>query len=68
MDLLLQIVEDGCVEELPKRDVQSVAELLDGGHSGAVVPPADNIVESGLGHAAEGRQPVDGDFPLGTEL
>ena len=68
MDLLLQIVEDGRVEKLTQGDVQTVAELLDGGYGDAVVPPADNIVEGGLGHAAESRQPVDGDLPLGTEL
>ena len=68
MNFLLQVVKDGSVEELPQGDVQSVAEFLDGGHGGAVISSADDVVERGLGYAAEGRQPVDGDLPLGTEF
>ena len=67
-DLLLQIIEGGDVEKLPQGDVQPVAELLDSGDGDAVVPAADNVIESGLGHAADGRQTVDGDPALGAQL
>lgn len=53
---------------LSREDIQPIAELLDGGDGDAVVSAADDIVEGGLGHAAEGRQTVDGDLPLGAQV
>ena len=67
-DLLFKVLEDRRVEEVPQGDVQSVAELFDGGHGGGVVAPADDVVDRGLGHAADGGQPVDGDPPLPAQV
>lgn len=39
-------------KELGNSDPQSIADFLDGGYGGAVVPPADDIVEGGLGDPA----------------
>lgn len=68
LNLLLQIVKGRIVKELPQGDVQAVAQLLDGGYGDAVIAPTDNVVESGLRHAAEGSQAIDRDLLLGAEL
>ena len=43
-DLLLQIVKLRCGEKLAQGDAQAVAQFLDGGHRGAVIPSARDIV------------------------
>ena len=62
------MVEGGDIKKFPQGDVQPVAQFLDGGDGGAVVAPADDVVDGGLGHAAEGGQPVDSDPTLGAKL
>jgi hypothetical protein len=64
-DFLFQSPEQFRLKELLDGDVQPVADFLDGGYRGAVVPPADDVVEGRLGDTAHAAQLVDGDvtFP-----
>jgi hypothetical protein len=67
-DFLLQSPEQFRLEELLDGDVQPIADFLDGGYRGAVVPPADDVVEGGLGNATHAAQFVDGDVPFLAQL
>ena len=47
------------MEELVNCDTQSIAQLFDGRNGGAVVSAADDIVHSGLCHAAHAAELVE---------
>ena len=51
-DLLLQIAKQIGIEELLNGDVQTVAELLDGGDRSGFISTTDNIMNGRLCHAA----------------
>lgn len=56
------------MEEFGDGDFQAVADFLDGGDGGGVVAAADDIIEGGLGDAADERQAVDGDLAFLAKL
>jgi hypothetical protein len=64
LDFLFQPSKQFRLEELLDGDVQPIADFLDGGYRGAVVPPADDVVEGGLGDTAHAAQLIDGDVTL----
>ena len=68
LDLLLQFPEQIGMEKVLNGNAQAITELFDGGNGGAVVPPADDIVHSGLGDAAHTAQTVDGNIPFPTQF
>ena len=43
-------------------DTQTITQLFDGGDGGAVITPADNIVDGGLGDTADSTKFVDGNI------
>ena len=60
-DLLLQIIKKLGGKELPNRDLQPVANFLDGRDGGGGVPSADDVVQGGLRDPANGGQLIQGD-------
>lgn len=65
---LFQTPEQRGMEKLFDGDAQPVAQLLDGGHGGAAVAAADDVVHRGLGHAAHAAQLIDGEVPLPAQF
>ena len=63
-DFLLQVLEQGAVEELQDRDFQPIADFLDSGNGCGAVASADDVVQGGLGQAAHSAELVDGQIPL----
>jgi hypothetical protein len=49
-------------------DVRPVADFLDGGYCGAIIPPADNVVKGGLRDATHAAEFVDRDVPFLAQL
>lgn len=54
LDLLLQIVEKVGGKKLQNRDLQPVANFLDGRNGGGGVATADDVVQGGLRDTAHG--------------
>ena len=67
-NFLLQMIEQIMFKEFLNGDTETVAQLLNGGNSGAAVPSADNIIDGGLGHAAHVAQFVDGQIPFPAQI
>lgn len=64
---LFKIEKNVAVEEVNYRDIESVADLFDGGNGGAIIPSADDIIKCGLCDAGDGGEFVDGDVALVAE-
>lgn len=64
LQLLLQGKKGIGVEKINNGDPQPVAEFFYGGHGGAVVAAADNIVQGRLRYAADGCKVVHRDLIL----
>ena len=56
------------MEEVHNGDPQTVAQLLDGGDGGAVIPPADDVVNGRLCYPALGTKTIDRNIVFLTEL
>ena len=56
------------MEKIFNGDPQPIAQLLDGGDSGAVVSSADDVIDRGLGDAAHMAKLIDGNISLFTQL
>lgn len=67
-DFLLQIVKQIHIEEVLDGDVEAVTDFLNGGNRGAAVAVVDDVIQGGLGHAAENGQLVDGDVSLVAQV
>ena len=67
-NLLLQILEEGAVEKLQDRDLQPVADLLDGGNGSGGVSAADDVVQRGLRDAADGGKLVERNIVRSAQL
>ena len=61
-DFLLQASKQFRMEELINRNTQTVTQLLDRGHSRAVVSAANDVVYGRLRNATNTAQFVDGDI------
>ena len=62
------MLEQRIGKELSNGDPQPIADFLDGGYGGAVVPPADDIIEGGLGDPALDAESVEGDIPFFAKI
>ena len=59
-DFLLQVSEKVGIKEGGQVDFQAVAELLHRCHGDGIVPATHNVVQGGLGQAAQGGKAGDG--------
>ena len=65
-DFLFQMIENIWCKELDNRNIQTIAQFLNGCYCRAVVSTADNVVDGRLRDAAYGAQFIYCDVPLGT--
>ena len=65
---LLQIGKQIRCEKFLYGDPEAIAQLFDGGDGGAVIASADDVVDCGLGDAADVAEFVDGQILLVAEL
>ena len=61
MYFLFQTAKQRAVKKRFNGDAQTIAQLLNGGDGGAVIAPADDVVDGGLRHTAQCAQFVNGD-------